>query len=138
MTRIERNINNLFMIARDREPVFKARIASALVYKNKIISYGFNQNRTAWMQRKFKKEPNSHYIHAEVDAIRNAMRIVDFDTIAKSTLYIARAKIKNNNFSYGLVEPCSGCKECINFFNIRNVYYTTDENEIKKLEFNCE
>src|SRR5690606_27379722 len=81
-SKTEKIINELFTLARDKERVSNARIVAALVYKGKIVSYGFNQMRTSWVQRRFKKNPHSHFLHAEVDAVKNAMKVVDADTIA--------------------------------------------------------
>lgn len=135
-SKTEKIINELFILARDKERVANARIVAALVYKGKIISYGFNQNRTSWVQRRFKKNPHAHFLHAEVDAVKNAMKVIDADTISKSTLIIARAKSVSGKEEYGLAKPCDGCQSCIDWFNIKRVYYTLDGSGYEQLK--CE
>lgn len=130
MNKSEKIIDQLFLMARDQEPVARARIAAALVYKGKVISYGYNQSRTSWMQRRFKKNDHAFFLHAEVDAIKNALKIVDADTVKKSTLYVARVKTINKKEVFGLAKPCNGCQECIKWFNVKKVFYTTDEGTI--------
>lgn len=136
MNKSERIINQLFSLARDHEAVANAKIVAALAYKGTIISYGFNQARTSWMARRFRRNPKSHYLHAEVDAVRNALKIVDAFTISKSTLYVARAKHQSRNgpMIYGMAKPCIGCQECIEFFNIKKVFYSLDGEGIEELK----
>lgn len=131
MNKSEKIIDQLFMMARDQEPVSRARIAAALVYKGRVISYGYNQTRTSWMQRRFKKNEHSYFLHAEVDAIKNALKVTDAETVKKSTLYVARAKTIDGKDVFGLAKPCNGCQECIKWFNVRKVFYTTDEGKIE-------
>lgn len=134
MSKHDKIIDQLFTLARDREPVGNARIAAAIFYKGKIISYGFNQTRTSWMQRRFKRNPQSFFLHAEVDAVRNALKIVDESILTKSTLYIARAKYlhRGGPFGYGLAKPCKGCQDCIDWFNIKQVIYSCDNGDIEE------
>jgi len=107
-----------------------------MVYKGKIISYGFNQDRTHRMSRRFKKNPDANFIHAEVDAIKNALYRTDAKTVGKSTLYVARAKKVeryNPNMVFGKAKPCRGCQDCINWFDIKKVFYTEDNGEVGEI-----
>lgn len=134
MTKSDKIINELFALARDKERVSGARIVAALVHKNKVVSYGFNQYRTSWMQRKFKSNDLSLFLHAEVDAIKNALKVVDADVVKKSTLYVIRARKIAGKEVFGSAKPCRGCQSCIKWFDINRVYYTTDENTYEALE----
>ena len=130
MNKSEKIIEQLFLMARDQEPVARARVAAALVHKGRVISYGYNQSRTSWIQRRFKKNDHAFFLHAEVDAIKKALKIVDADTVKNSTLYVARAKTIDKKDVYGMAKPCNGCQECIKWFNVKRVFYTTDEGKI--------
>lgn len=126
-------INHLFTLSQDVEPVARARITAAIVYRNKIIAYGFNQHKTHPMAARFAKHPEARFLHAEVSAIRNCINKYGSDILKKSTLFIARAKQKGNdyNFYWGMAKPCSGCSRAIATFKIPTVIYTTDtKNEI--------
>lgn len=131
MNKSERIIEQLFLMARDQAPVANARIAAAVVHKNKVIAYGYNQSRTSWMQRRFKKNDHAFFLHAEVDAIKNALKATDTDTVKKSTLYVARAKTINGKNVFGLAKPCNGCRDCIEWFDVKRVIYTLDNEGIE-------
>lgn len=134
MSKISKVVDDLFILARDKEKVGKAKVVAALIYKGKVISYGFNQYRTSWVQRRFKKNPESHYLHAEADAVKNAMKVVDNDTISKSTLVVVRAKKNAGKNVFGNAKPCVGCQSCIEWIGINKVYYTTDEGTIEEFK----
>lgn len=122
----EKILEQLFTLARDKEPVSNARVVAALYFKGKPLAYGFNQSRTSWVQRRFKKNPDACFLHAETDAVRNALKISDKDTIAKSTLYISRAKSVGGKWVFGNAKPCIGCQSCIDWFGIGRVIYSTE------------
>src|SRR5574343_295317 len=121
-------IDQLFLLAQDVSPVSKARICAALVYKNKIISYGFNQSKTHPMAVKYGKHPEANQLHAEIHCIRNAINKYGVDVLKKCTLIVSRAK-KNNEidgYLWGMAKPCSGCEAAIVEFGIPIVVYTTN------------
>lgn len=123
-------INLLAKIASAIEPVAAARIASCLVYKNQIVSFGICRRKTHPFQAKFGKNQNSIYLHSEIDCIKNSLKIVDVNELAKCTLYICRVKYESHlkqNFLFGLSKPCPGCSRAIANFGIRKVVYTLDD-----------
>lgn len=132
-------INMLSKMAMDVAPVGAARIAAAIVYKNEIISVGTNRYKTHPFQARFGKNPESIYLHAEVNAIHNALKRIDIDKLSRSTLYIARMKKikkgKSNSFEWvsGNVCPCVGCMRAIAEFGINKVFYTGENGTIKCL-----
>ena len=125
-------IDQLFILAQDVVPVSKARVVAALVYKNKIVSFGFNQTKTHPMAAKFSKHPEAIKLHAEVDCIRNAINKYGVDFLKKCTLYVVRAKLRNDRetFEYGMAKPCPGCEGAIRKFGIKTAIYTTNTNHI--------
>lgn len=127
-------IDSLFTLARDQEKNFKVRIVSAVAYRGKIISYGFNQKKSHPFQNKFKKNPHALFLHAETDAIKNALKCTSIDILKKSTLYVVRAKIIDEEMVYGEAKPCSGCEACIKWFGLKKVLYTTDQNTIAEFK----
>lgn len=126
--REQRIVDTLFALGRDHECVSRARIVSAIVIKNKIVSFGFNQYKTHPLQNKFKKNPHAVYLHAEVDAIKNACKAVGVDELQKATLYITRVKFdqERKTPSLGYVAPCEGCMRCIVNFGVKKVVYSTE------------
>ena len=136
VTRHEKVINQLFTLASDHPKVAKAKIAAALVYKNDIIAYGFNQYKDFKFAQPFKKNPHKVGVCAEVDCIRNAYQnMFSYDIFKKSTLYVVRSKMTGSGGDnvWGIAKPCAGCERCISFFGIKKVYYTTDEGTYEQL-----
>jgi deoxycytidylate deaminase len=108
--------NRFFQAA--RKASFKSthrqhKIGCVLVYKNKIVSVGFNQLKT---------HPESTHpyksIHAEFDAIykSNSLALSDCD------LYVYREDKKGKP---AIAKPCKYCDLLIKQVGIKNVYYTS-------------
>ena len=128
--------STLEAVAAAVEPFASARIAAALVYKNEIISIGYNQKKSHPFQRRFARRDECIFLHAETDAIKNALKLYDTTIISKSTLYISRVKCissVNRKLTLGLSMPCSGCQRAIAAFDIKTVIYSTDYNNYKLL-----
>lgn len=117
-------------VAVDVIPIAAARLAAMIVYKNEIISIGTNKKKSHPLQRKYASNEDSIYLHAEIDAIKNAMRNIDPDLFPKCTMYVLRVKrphSQSNEFIRGLAKPCCGCNHAVDQFGFKKVYYTTDE-----------
>jgi tRNA(Arg) A34 adenosine deaminase TadA len=116
-------ISVLKKISQDIECVGNQTLAACVVKRNKIISFGHNKNKTHPLQNKFNKHPQAIYLHAEIDAIKNALKRVSVEDLVGSTLYIVRTK---KDGSEGLAKPCSGCMQAIESFGISKVIYTSN------------
>ena len=116
----------------DVDPVGSAKIAAAISFRNEIISLGQNQKRTHPFQAKYAKNPESIYLHAETNAICNALNHINKSDLERSTLYIRRVKKPTRDakdFVDGLAKPCAGCMRAIIAFGIKKVVYSTDDSE---------
>jgi deoxycytidylate deaminase len=123
-------------IAESVEPVAQARIAAALIHKNEILSIGQNKNKSHPFQKKYASNEDAIFLHAETDAIYNALRKYDTETVAKAKLYVCRMKWVNDRKHYfiqGLAKPCKGCQRAIANFNIKHVCYTMDNEGVEYL-----
>lgn len=119
----KRILKSLLKEAEDHEPAFRARVVAAVVNKGKIVAIGKNQNKTHPVAARYSKHPEAIYLHAEVDAINKAKRVLkDF---SKAELHVVRMK---QDGSLGLAKPCSGCSKCIKDEKIHKVFYTKEEN----------
>lgn len=130
---ISTKINNLFTLACDHDAGLQctAKIVAAVVYKNKIISYGFNQKKTHTFQKQYAKNPEALSLHAEVDAIYKALKRID--DLSECSLIISRARKIKGLYQYGLALPCEGCMSCIEDYSIKKVFFTTNNQTIKCL-----
>ena len=127
--------NILFLSAQSIESAGKARIASALTLKGNIISFGFNQMKTHPFQARFSTNPDCIYLHSEIAAIQKGLRKVEVEDLKKCSLHICRAKrsYRNGPFITGLSLPCLGCMRAITAFEIKKVFYSTEN----CMEFTC-
>lgn len=117
-------------IAIASEPVARTRLAACLVYKNELLAVGYNKNKTHPIAKRFRKTEGAEYLHAEVDCIKNALRVYDPEILTKATLYVLRVKRPDDDhkaFVRGMAKPCCGCAHAIEQFGIKKVYFTTDE-----------
>ena len=121
-------------VAESIDPVSNARLAAAVVYRNDIIAIGTNRKKTHPFQRRFAKHDMAIYLHAEIDAIKNALRHISLTELAKSKLYISRMRYADSEpkptpdkLMHGLAKPCEGCMRAIATFDIKHVCFTSDD-----------
>jgi tRNA(Arg) A34 adenosine deaminase TadA len=119
-------IKTLEKIAEDASPISAARIAAAIVYKGEILSIGVNSYKSDPLQAKFSKNEHAIYLHAEIAAIKKALKRVSRDDLKKCTLYIVRRKKHNGIMCNGLAKPCAGCQRAIDTYQIPCVFYTKE------------
>lgn len=122
-------LETLAAVAAGTKPVAKMRLAAALVKRGKVISIGTNEKKSHPLAAKYAKNPHAFYLHAEVSAIKNALRTHDLDDIRQSTLYVCRVKRPSQHdktWVWGLSCPCEGCMSAILDFDIRRVVYSQD------------
>ena len=108
----------------------RAKLAASLVIRNEIISIGYNSYKSHPLQKRFSKNIEAIFKHAEVDCIVNALRHVDSSDLERATLYVYRVKKLTKDHVYwsdGYSEPCCGCKQAIEHFKIKKVIYSTEE-----------
>lgn len=109
----------------------KARLGAVLIYKGKVMSVGWNSNKTSPLQKSLNKFRHyeldcgeaHHTLHAEVACLTKA-KDLDIDW-SRASLFICRIK---KDGSRGLSRPCQGCQALIRSLGIKNIYYTTNDN----------
>lgn len=135
MDKNQRFLNAAFEIATTVTPVSRqgARLAALVVYKGKVLAVGTNHRKTHPFQSKYGKNIKSIYLHAETNAIKKSLR--EKKDLSKCILYIARARgSQKNGYQPGKAKPCVGCMRAIVDFNIKKIYYTTNNrNEYEEL-----
>lgn len=106
-----------------------ARVAACVVFRNDIVSFGWNEMKSHPFQAKYSKVPEAIYLHAETCAIKNALKYISLDELEKSALYVCRVKYHDKTkkkLVFGLSKPCGGCSKCISTFNIKQVIYSIE------------
>lgn len=132
-----RDINYMDTVMRhaiDVSPVGGAKCSAILVIRNRIISFGHNQRKSHPLQAEYGRNIEAINLHAEIDSIRNALRMKSFhvDDFRRSTLYVGRVKHKTGSptspYVWGMAKPCrNGCDMAIDAFNISRVVYSKDD-----------
>ena len=121
-------LNLLTEMAKVVEPVAHSRHAACIVYKNEISSFGINQRKSHPFQQQYSKNNDAIYLHAEIDAIKNALRKINQKQLSKSTMYVIRIKHnEKKQMVWGNSKPCIGCARAIAEFDIKNVIYTAEK-----------
>lgn len=86
---------------------------------NKVISVGFNSDKTHPVVSKVKGYHKDAKLHAEVDTLIGCKP----NEVNGSTLYIVRLKRDNK---WGLSKPCKGCSNYLSLMGIRKVIYSKE------------
>ena len=107
----------------------RARVGCVLRCKNKIISSGFNCNKTHPLQKIYNAERFSedgiHSLHAETHALLPLLKKdIDWNNVS---IYISRNRYDNGKLTFGMARPCKSCMALIKAVGIKKIFYTTNE-----------
>lgn len=123
-------------VALNANPTGRARLASAVVHRGNIVSIGTNHYRRSHpLQALFSSNSDSVFLHAEIDAIKNAL---NYDSLYKCDIYIYRVKFSDSSKQFkvsGNAFPCKGCFRCIQHFGIRKILYSINGTESVPFQF---
>lgn len=109
----------------------KFQMSAIIVRRNTILGVGCNKMKSHPFQAKYRKNIDAIFLHAEVNAIKNALRDHSIDDLVGSTMYVLRKTSKG----YGLAKPCDGCMRAIVEFGIGEVIYSNNTNTFDQLCF---
>ena len=105
----------------------RVHIGCIVVEKHRIISSGYNSNKTCPLQKRYNIERFSvdtpHCLHAEIKALKPLLNNSEID-FSKVTLYTYRERA---NGKIGLSRSCPSCMKLIKDLGIKTIYYTTDD-----------
>jgi len=102
----------------------RIKLAAGVVYRNRLVAVGKNSYKSHPMMTRFGKNPEAIYLHAEVDAIKNALRVLSLQELEKSDILVVRVKKDGHDYKTCLAKPCDGCMRAIQTFNLRQIFYT--------------
>jgi deoxycytidylate deaminase len=89
---------------------------AVVIHRGKIIGRGFNKMCVPCVNR-----VNHYSIHAEVNAIQDALKKVDKNCLQKSSLVVVRI---NKNGETLNSYPCKQCRDYISRIGIKTAYYS--------------
>lgn len=114
-------IEGLFVAARDHDSHGKAKLASAIYDRKKLIAYGFNDYlRSHPLQKQYGINDDACFVHAEIGAIIAARR----EDLSGKTMYVARARKIGGRWESGLAMPCPGCRKALEDYGFRRVVFS--------------
>lgn len=123
------NINKFFTLAKNASTfsdLDRVKIGSVLVYKNKVISVGWNCRKSHPYQKILNKHrPNfnvdkyNNFLHSELNCL---LKVKDLDiNWSKAYMFVYRED-KYGNFAN--CKPCKSCELALINQGIRKVFYT--------------
>lgn len=131
------NIQKCFNLAKNASEFsdHKIKIGCILIYKNKVISVGYNTTKSHPIQKEYniyRNTKNRTYdtnkmnnsLHAEMMCLLNAKKHFKGD-FSKCSIYIYSTK---KDGSTRLTRPCNACMRYIDELGIKNIYYTNNSN----------
>lgn len=107
----------------------KARLGCAAVYKNRLISIGYNQMKSHSIQKIYDiyrfDSDTPHRLHSEIACLVKIKNNRNYDNIdfRKIKLYIYRER---RDESIAQSHPCKSCEMFIRELGIRDIYFTSD------------
>ena len=113
----------------------KQKLGAVIVYKNRILSVGWNTTKETSMQKKFNRFRNfdperyPNNTHAEMNAIYRLKKEYNLKKIdmKKVAVFVYR-ETKDGNI--GLAKPCAACEAAMRSIGITQVFYTTENSII--------
>ena len=103
------------------------KIGCLIVSGHRIISSGYNSDKTNPIQKKYNRlrfsEETPHRLHAEITALLPLLNNKDID-FSKVKIFTYREKADH---SLGKSRPCKSCMTLIKDLGIKHIYYTTDD-----------
>lgn len=108
------------------------KMAAGIVYRRHLVSTGVNSYKTHPLMQSPGYRTEQIYMHAEVDAIRNALRLITQDQLSRSAIYVVRVKRTRDcsDYQFGMARPCQGCTRMIASFGLNSVWWSKDHEPI--------
>ena len=113
---MKQKLINEAILSAERSTLRVANHGAIVVLRGKVIGRGYNKYCVENVNK-----VNRWSIHAEVDAINNALRKVSSVDLRKSILIVVRKKM---NEEIGLSAPCQCCANYITRWGIKTCFYS--------------
>lgn len=116
-------LDETILLARAGDRVGGARLGAMLVIGNRVVAMGQNMYKTHPLQKRFGKNADAIYQHAEINCIVNFLRNNSEDDLQRATMYIGRV-MGDGMEHVGAAKPCPGCMSAIHHYGIKKVVHT--------------
>lgn len=102
----------------NKSRLHRSNHGAIIIYRGKIIGRGFNKICVENINN-----INRFSVHAEVDAIQNALRKISFTQLKYCTLVVVRVEKEGNTLNS---KPCKYCTNFIKKCQISQCFYSSD------------
>lgn len=97
---------------------------AGVVFKGRLVCVGRNSYKSHPYQRRFGRNSESIFLHAEVEASIKALRLLSEGQLRKSSLVVAR---RHRSGALANSRPCVGCQRLIADLGYKRLHFTTEE-----------
>lgn len=108
----------------------RINVGAVAVYKHRIISSGYNSNKTNPVQKRFNayrfSAESPACLHAEIACLLPLLNRKDIN-FRDVSLYVYR-EYKSGQLA--IAKPCASCNALIRSLGIKHVYYTGDQSYV--------
>lgn len=111
-------------LAKENEVEGLPKMAAIIAKRKKVMSTGYNKRKTHPMMLKFTDNHLRVCVHAEVDAIINALKTHTEKELKGAEIFVARI-LKNGQ--RGIAKPCNICQKALDSYGITAIHYTEYE-----------
>lgn len=118
------------LIANWNKHTMREHVASCLVSGSYMLGSNFNSTKTDPFQNRFGRNVESIHLHAEVSAVKSAIKKIGIDKLKDCTMFTLRLKYydsERKKIVWGLAKPCAGCEMLIREFDISTVVYSINQ-----------
>jgi deoxycytidylate deaminase len=96
-------------------------MAAVIASRKRIIAVGYNNIRSHPFQKMHSRCEHKIALHAEMDAINKALKIIPEEQLKRTEIYVARI-LKNG--SPAKAKPCTYCQAALDSYGIQSAYWT--------------
>lgn len=122
-SRDKKFLDETIHLARAGHRVGGARLGAILTIGNRVVAMGQNMYKSHPLQKRFGKNADAIFLHAEINCIVNFLRNNSEEDLQRATLYVGRA-YGDNMEMVGTAKPCPGCMSAIEHYGIKRVVHT--------------
>jgi len=111
------------------------KMSAGIVYRRDLVATGVNSYKSHPLMTGPGYNSEQIFMHAEVDAVRNALRLIDQNDLSQCAIYVVRVKRSQDlrRWQYGMAKPCKGCARVIASFGIDSVWWSRDQEPVLSL-----
>jgi len=104
------------------------KMSAGVVHRRDLVATGDNSYKSHPLMTGPGYNSEQIFMHAEVDAVRNALRLIPQSDLSQCAIYIIRVKRSRDltGWQYGMAKPCRGCAGVITSFGIERLWWSED------------